>query len=609
MSDSHSIHDLSGSSDAAWLHPFAGCTAARSEVRNALRRSPCVALTGPEGIGKTRLLRDLPSVLGGAFRVAYIPFSAMPARELAVWALGALGAEVAGDPAEVLLTLANRLNEPPLLLAIDEAHAMPPASARQLADWLAAAKGRLALVVAFNPDPRTPRVRTALGSERVDVAFERPLTPDEARALVLRFVERTDPLPSRRARFDETTLAGLFATSGGLPGRLLDLARHILEGGPAPGADGKLSLAEDFDPFSVTASPDAYVARPATENTLAALEQELAGDAPLMAMVGPPGIGKTQILRVLAGRLAGRFETLHVAYGSLEPEELERWIMSLLGAAAGTGALLEHARGAASAGTPFLLMIDDAGAVPARSLEWLHAQALASEGALRIVFAATDSGGDRPLAALEALDPAPCRIPLTDPLDVEESEAWVNARLNAAAAPEPVRQAFDARAMRALHERAGGNPAELGRLANERVRELGGSPRLPAPRTVRPAALDPESVRQLSWLRGGSAWILLGGLALLTLLAFLVPAVTDWSPSDPARSVLSSTPKDVVSVHINATPWARVTIDGRELGATPLGNVELTVGPHALRAEFADGTVIVREIRIDANHRHLVITR
>ncbi|MCP5055849.1 MAG: hypothetical protein GY937_03890 [bacterium] len=592
--------------DGSWRHSFAGCTVARSEVRTALRRSACIALSGPEGIGKTCLLQDLAAVTGGAFRVAYLPLAALPARELAAWALGAMDEEMEGDPGEALLTLANRPGEPPLLLAIDEAHAMPPASARQLAEWLDAAKGRLALVAAFNPDPRTPRVRLALGGERVDVAFERPLTPDEARAFVLEFVERTDPLPSRRARFDETTLAGLFATSGGLPGRLLDLACHVLEGGPAPGADGNLSLAEDFDPFSVTATADAYVARPATEHTLAALERELAGDAPLLSMIGPPGIGKTQILRVLAGRLTGRFQTLHVAYGSLEPDELERWIAALLGATAGTGALLEHARNAAAAGTPFLLMLDDAGAVPDRSLEWLHGQVVASEGALRIIFAATDSGGDRPLAALEALDPAPRRIPLTDPLDADESEAWVSARLRAAAAPEPMRRVFDARTVRDLHQQAGGNPAELGRLANERVREHAASPGPLDAQRERPTARDRESASQPLSLRGGTGWLLLGGLTLVALLAFLLPAVTDWSPSNSAPVAAS---EQEVSVHINATPWAHVMIDGRELGTTPLGNVPLTVGSHALRAELADGTIIEREIEIDANHRHVVITR
>ncbi|MBW2396913.1 MAG: PEGA domain-containing protein [Deltaproteobacteria bacterium] len=293
-------------------------------------------------------------------------------------------------------------------------------------------------------------------------------------------------------------------------------------------------------------------------------------------------------------------------YGSLEPDELERWIAALLGATAGTGALLDHARSAAAAGTPFLLMIDDAGAVPARSLEWLHAQVLESEGALRIIFAATDSGGDRPLAALEALDPAPRRIPLTDPLDADESEAWVSARLSAAAAPEPIRRVFDARAVRELHQQAGGNPAELGRLANERVRELAVAPRPPAAKLERPSAFDPGSVGHSEWLRSGTGWLLLGALALLALIAFLLPAFTDWSPSDPLPTATSA---QEVRVHINATPWARVTIDGRELGTTPLGNVQLTVGSHALRAELADGTVIEREIEIDADHRHVVITR
>ncbi len=602
---SHASTPAPGASpETPWLHPFAGCVAARGAVKAALQRSPCVALTGPEGIGKTRLLHDLPVVLGGAFRVAYVPFAALPGRELAAWALGALDEPVEGDPAENLRALATRSGQPPLLLAIDEAHAMPQASARQLADWIPEAKGRLALVAAFNPDPRTPRVRLAFGPERVDVAFERPLTPDEARELVLAFVERCDPLPSRRARFDETTLAGLFATSSGLPGRLLDLTQHVLEGGPAPGPDGRFVLGDEFDPFAVTANADGYVARPATEDTLRALEETLDGGAPLLAIVGPAGIGKTQILRVLAGRVGERFQPLHVAYGSLEPNELERWIATLLGAPTSPGALLETAKSSSHAGRPLLLMIDDAGAVPPRSLEWLHEQAVSSEGALRILFAATDSGGDRPLASLDVLEPAPQRIPLSDPLDPEESEAWVAAQLRAAAAPEPVRRAFHARAVRELHQEAGGNPAELKRLAEDRVREISALP-APAPPTTRAAPFDPELVGQPAWLRGRWAGLLIGALALLAFAAFLFPALTDWSPADPGRSVDA----DIVSVHINATPWARVSIDGRELGATPLGNVELSVGPHALRAELADGTVIEREIQIDTEHRHVVITR
>ena len=37
-----------------------------------------------------------------------------------------------------------------------------------------------------------------------------------------------------------------------------------------------------------------------------------------------------------------------------------------------------------------------------------------------------------------------------------------------------------------------------------------------------------------------------------------------------------------VNVDINAIPWAEVTVAGRNLGATPLGNVSLPIGVHEL---------------------------
>jgi hypothetical protein len=35
--------------------------------------------------------------------------------------------------------------------------------------------------------------------------------------------------------------------------------------------------------------------------------------------------------------------------------------------------------------------------------------------------------------------------------------------------------------------------------------------------------------------------------------------------------------------NLNATPWAEVWIDGRRVGETPLGRVELTIGAHEIR--------------------------
>ena len=37
-------------------------------------------------------------------------------------------------------------------------------------------------------------------------------------------------------------------------------------------------------------------------------------------------------------------------------------------------------------------------------------------------------------------------------------------------------------------------------------------------------------------------------------------------------------PKGALSV--NAVPWAEVSIDGERIGETPIGNVQLAIGPH-----------------------------
>jgi eukaryotic-like serine/threonine-protein kinase len=36
------------------------------------------------------------------------------------------------------------------------------------------------------------------------------------------------------------------------------------------------------------------------------------------------------------------------------------------------------------------------------------------------------------------------------------------------------------------------------------------------------------------------------------------------------------------TLSINAVPWATVSVDGREVGETPLGAVELSAGPHVV---------------------------
>ena len=35
-------------------------------------------------------------------------------------------------------------------------------------------------------------------------------------------------------------------------------------------------------------------------------------------------------------------------------------------------------------------------------------------------------------------------------------------------------------------------------------------------------------------------------------------------------------------IHINASPWAEVWIDGEKAGETPLGNLPIAIGPHEI---------------------------
>jgi hypothetical protein len=34
------------------------------------------------------------------------------------------------------------------------------------------------------------------------------------------------------------------------------------------------------------------------------------------------------------------------------------------------------------------------------------------------------------------------------------------------------------------------------------------------------------------------------------------------------------------TVHLNASPWAEVWVDGQRVGETPIGNLSLPIGPH-----------------------------
>ena len=94
------------------------------------------------------------------------------------------------------------------------------------------------------------------------------------------------------------------------------------------------------------------------------------------------------------------------------------------------------------------------------------------------------------------------------------------------------------------------------------------------------------------------------GLAVGLLLA---PGTLREAPPMPAVEPVSALaqPLPPILVHINATPWARIEIDGEAIGETPLGNVPLAPGMHRVVAQLPDGSVIERQVDVSPSQRHI----
>ena len=80
-----------------------------------------------------------------------------------------------------------------------------------------------------------------------------------------------------------------------------------------------LVLATADDPFHATADPDAYVQRDSCEQALEELCAGLGTGRQLFVLHGPPGFGKTLVLRLLPKRLQDAARMVYVPYGALEP--------------------------------------------------------------------------------------------------------------------------------------------------------------------------------------------------------------------------------------------------------------------------------------------------
>lgn len=226
------------------------------------------------------------------------------------------------------------------------------------------------------------------------------------------------------------------------------------------------------DPFAPTADPARYVPRPATERALDELTGALERGDRIVALQGPPGMGKTLLLRVLERRLSSRHTTVSIPYAALAPDELCRFVLGLLGrqesARRGTrDDLVEIARVVAAAGRPLLLLVDDASALPVESATLLAS--LVQSVAMRVVAAGLDriDAGASPARDWVA-ELAATRVRLDAPMSREETAAHLRALLDRA--DSDARRRLDANVAARLFAASGGVVRELHGHASEWLR-------------------------------------------------------------------------------------------------------------------------------------------
>jgi hypothetical protein len=83
------------------------------------------------------------------------------------------------------------------------------------------------------------------------------------------------------------------------------------------------------DPFAPTADTERYLPRAASEAALAELEGALRDGATRILLHGPPGIGKTLLMHVLAKRSLSHFRLAEASYPALPPGDLCRWARAI----------------------------------------------------------------------------------------------------------------------------------------------------------------------------------------------------------------------------------------------------------------------------------------
>lgn len=396
------------------LRPPRGLSRALRRLRWS--RKPVIWTSTPGTARREQLsiaLRGLPR----RFRPVRIPYGAIPAAEICAAVLAELEHSLMGDPQAALLeALATRAaRRERIVLVIEDAERMPVTEAMRLKALARRSGGALRLLVVTSSGAESGRLEAALAGSSPE-----PRLPEGA----------TGARPSS--------------------------APHRVRPASAPRTHPSLSFPGNSPRPPATSTPSP-LAHPAAAQALAALEEGIRRGSRAMALQGPPGMGKTLLLRRLGERLADAFEPVWVPCMALAGHEFLRWILYCRSGVdvpmAPEAAWRRQVLGARAGPRGLLLLLDDAGALGPDAASEL-AQAIAcSDGCLRVAMTCCDAAPLQAAARLPGLQ----QIRLDEPLSDLHAAALLRARFG---------KGLDEAAIRRIVEEARGVPAALVRGAS-----------------------------------------------------------------------------------------------------------------------------------------------
>lgn len=220
--------------------------------------------------------------------------------------------------------------------------------------------------------------------------------------------------------------------------------------------------------FGETANPDEYIPRPACEAVLRELEHAVFEQEEPAALIAPPGMGKSLLLRVFAQRCEHQLDVVELAYGAMPFEDLCEWTLRLLGEEVGADPREDFGRRLKERN--LLLAIDDASSLPHETTSELAELVRMSSPRLRVVLVAADGfAASRMLAAFGE----PCHpVRLMEPMDEAETRSYLARRLDRQGATPETLDRLRPGSVTRLLRLSGGVPRRVHAVAQQVLVEI-----------------------------------------------------------------------------------------------------------------------------------------